>query len=218
MSKGPGRFTRRKAILLGALGLVLAAMTVAVFALWPASESHYLIFLTEAKGEGFPGMGLGDSGSVGTSTESLAPGPIARVMIIALQFPRDNPSRTPDKNGDVTIRELSSRVCWETDRPIYWKKALNLFNGAFGRPFVPASDVDMRTIGRSDKLYVRIAPQGQLYVSTAEDREHMIHAELLDDDPNLAANATKICQDHWKEWIKKVDALAKATAPDKGKR
>jgi hypothetical protein len=46
----------------------------------------------------------------------------------------------------------------------------------------------------------------------------MIHAELLDDDPNLAANATKICQDHWKEWIKKVDALAKATAPDKGKR
>jgi hypothetical protein len=218
MSKGPGILTRRKAVLLGALVLVLAAVTVALVALHLGPESHHLVIQTiESKGVDYDC--ISNFGVRNGSTQSAAADAIFIKITFALGLLHENPSGISSKDDDATVREISLALVWETARPIYWKKALNLLNQAFGRPLMPDDDLSQRTIAKSDQLFIRITPQGQFYVSTAEDRQHMIHANLLNDDPNLVANAAKICQDHWADWEKKVDDdLAKASALHKGKR
>jgi len=69
------------------------------------------------------------------------------------------------------------------------------------------------TITKSDELYVRITPGGQCYVSTAEDREHMIDPEPFLNDEKLSANLTSAMLAHWNEWIVEADRLLNEKSP-----
>ena len=238
MSEGLGRFTRRKAILLGLLVLVLAAVIVAVWALRPPDE-HVLMF------GGYCNPYPSDDGdppdsvvSPLTNWQDLISGQTTTVFVvrpadtvqddargvmehlIGRAVLRNKETSRANMDHDASICYLSLDLKWETHSPSCWKTVLNWANGVLGRPFAYPIDsvVAVWHVGQSDRLWFRLTPKGQFYISTADDRKHMVHAHMLDDDPNLAYGASKICQDHWADWEKKVDELAKASAPDKGKR
>ncbi len=224
MSKGARKLTRRKAILLGLLVLALPTVSVAVWVLWPLGDQQVLMFYVTYKRDlhDIPGVvtSCGSSGTETASAQKQAPRAISTFMRSTVGPSRQDLSRR-DKTGDMTIGELSCSLSWATHRPKRLKEVLDWFNARVGRPRSAGSDwttVSKRTVGESDTLYVRITPEGQFYISTAGDREHMIHAEMLVDDPNLPAAASKICQDHWADWVKKVDELAKELAPDGGRQ
>jgi hypothetical protein len=184
--------------------------------MWASADKQVLMCYWDWKGRTLGGISFG--GGTGFPTASMqkeTPRRIAETFGFIVKAPGYRSSSRP-KYGDETIVELSLKVCWETHRPDYWTKALNWFNEALDRPTVweDWTTVAQRPVGESDKLFFRATSQGQFYVSTANDREHMIHADLLNDDPNLVANAAKICQDHWADWEKKVDEMAKTSAPD----
>lgn len=215
MSKPIRRLTHRRVILLKLAVLVLGGGGVAALVFWasPMPKSLQLCTIVQS------GSTRNTSRIPTVSVQRDLPRQIAGDTKCILSMPWRRSSPKP-KDGDVTFSAISHKLCKETHRKDYWAKLRNSIAQTLGRSAtLPEwNTVDQWLVGESDKLYVRLTPAGQFYISTAEDREHMIHASLLDDDPNLAAGVTTICQDHWADWAKKADALAKVSAPDKGKR
>jgi len=215
MSKATRRLTRRRVILLGLAVLVLEGGVVAALVFWASPISRSLLLYTLVQSGSTRGTSLIPTVSVQRDLPRQIVGDTK--CIFSMSWRRSSPK---PKDGDVTFSAISLKLCKETRRKDYWAKLRNFIDRTLGRPATRAewNTVDHWPVTESDKLYVRLTPAGQFYISTAEDREHMIHAEMLADDPNLTISAAKIFQDHWAYWAKKADKQAEAFAPDNGGR
>jgi len=112
-----------------------------------------------------------------TSIQGEAPGAIASrvyAVIGPIRWNVPNSVRTSDE----TVAEMWLTVGSARWRAGGWTKAANRIRRALGRKETSEwTIVAKKTIAESKRLYLRITPGGEFYVSTAEDREHAIHED-----------------------------------------
>ena len=201
-----GARTSRRILLICSGAAVLVAVAVLVFLprqkSWPMLGSY-------ASG---PRMSSEGYHAV-TSIRTDAPRAIgARVYSIVGPVRWNVPSSRAA--SDETVAEMWLTAGYATYRSSIWTKMSNAIHQALCRQETSEwTLVESKELGESDKLYLRIAPRGDLYVSTAEDREHAVHDGFIADDANAAVNVASVCQAYWANWISNMDLLVQRSLP-----
>jgi len=71
----------------------------------------------------------------------------------------------------------------------------------------------LEMLSQSDTLYLRVTPGGECYLSTADDREHMVHDSPFARDDQLVEHLTSAMLGHWSAWIVEADEVLKQKYP-----
>ena len=172
-------------------------------------------YRVEARYTWFPG-GSGHFSAPSTSASGVLPGVIARKAVFVVSVFRQRGAIAVDPHVLKADRTVSRMRLGLTHA--LWRRKLG---GTIRHVWLTLTgvgaaaeqeDYRVTVLAESDELFVRQTPEGALYVSTREGRDGMVHEELIPAGPGEAAAVAKELNRHWRDWMKRADAMIQAGA------
>ncbi len=123
---------------------------------------------------------------------------------------------TRERTEDETLRVMWFILYRDEEKQLPLRWATNLVRKFMGKgTFRETELVETTDMGDSQKVYLRITPAGQLYISSAEDREHKLHDGYVAPGSEAWRELTDAACAHWDDWLTEVDAIIRSNPPAK---
>jgi len=185
-------------------------MSIEGLRLFVFSDSSYHYYFQQIVNTNAPFESVGVSGTPDyehleiRSVEGEAPSRITTVFLAYMIQLNTAPS-TP--KADKTVMSYQLELSEEQRRTDWLAKARNVINILQGSGLAEEEVVlDWAELTYSPRLFIRKTPQDEYYVSTEEDREHMVSKTMVPAGPQVSVAIANIMSSYWRDWMKQADA------------
>ncbi len=201
------------AVVVGVL-LLTTGVAVGWFLLGGSSiQTSYTIIIEHHGAMGAMAGGISES----TSARQQAPPEAGLLLHIWLETTAPRLRLfTRERTEDETLKVMWFTLCREEKKTLPLRPGSNVMRRFLGKSILPEKELVERTVMQdSQKVYLRITPAGELYVSSAEDRAHKLHDGYVALDPGASRELIDAACVHWDGWMGEVDTLIQMNPPTK---